>query len=118
MKRLMRKPRWSSDKVPVPAAIRRTRATTCATKAPANSRNNSQNVSVPRRPHDHPLGPRRPQRKPILCELRARRGLLFQGLDERRNDFEQVADDPVIGDLENWGVWVFIDGGNRARPLH
>ena len=38
--------------------------------------------------------------------------------DERGHDLEQIADDAVVGDLEDGGVRILIDGNNRPRPLH
>jgi len=44
--------------------------------------------------------------------------LLFEGFGERRNEFENVSDDAVIGDLEYRRVLVLVDGHDGARTLH
>src|ERR1700735_4529435 len=43
---------------------------------------------------------------------------LFEFFDQRRNNFEEVADDAVIRNLKNWRVLVFVDGGNGSRTFH
>src|ERR1700722_8460456 len=43
---------------------------------------------------------------------------LFELFNKRGNDFEEIADDAVIGNFEDGRVWVFINGGNRARSFH
>src|SRR5579859_646742 len=42
----------------------------------------------------------------------------LQFLGERGHDFENVADDAVIGDFENRRVLIFVDGDDGARALH
>src|SRR6266481_4385961 len=42
----------------------------------------------------------------------------FQGFGEGGHDFEDVADDAVIGDLENGGVRIFVDRHDGACVLH
>ena len=37
---------------------------------------------------------------------------------DRRNDLEQVADDAVVGDLENRRVGILVDRDDRVRALH
>src|SRR5437763_9656378 len=44
--------------------------------------------------------------------------LRLHGLDDRRHDLEQVADDAVVGDLEDRRVGILVDGDDRARALH
>ena len=39
-------------------------------------------------------------------------------LRQRRNDVEQIADDAVIGDLEDRCLRVFVDGDNDPRLAH
>src|SRR5260370_15831194 len=43
---------------------------------------------------------------------------LFEGFDQFGDDLEQVADDAIIGNFENRGIRVFIDGYYGSRPLH
>src|SRR5207302_8423343 len=43
---------------------------------------------------------------------------LPQFFGEGGHDFEDVADDAVVRDLEDRGVLVFIDGDDGARALH
>ena len=42
----------------------------------------------------------------------------FECLGEGGHDFEDVADDAVVGDFEDWGVLVFVDGDDGARAFH
>src|ERR1041385_306514 len=44
--------------------------------------------------------------------------LRFQRLDHGGNDFEQVADDAVLGDLEDRRVGVLVDGDDGLTALH
>src|SRR5579883_47043 len=39
-------------------------------------------------------------------------------LNQRRDDFEQIPDDSVVGDLENRSVGVLIDRDDGFRALH
>jgi hypothetical protein len=39
---------------------------------------------------------------------------LFEFLDYGGNDFEEIADDSVIGDFEDGRVLVLVDGGDGA----
>src|SRR5229473_6357778 len=43
---------------------------------------------------------------------------LLEFFGEGRDDFEQVADDSVVCDLENWRVLILVDRDNCARALH
>ena len=42
----------------------------------------------------------------------------FNFLDHHRNGFEEVADDAVVGDVEDRSFGVFVDGDDRAGVLH
>src|SRR6202042_1083197 len=47
--------------------------------------------------------------------------LLFRRLhrlSQRRNHFEQIADDSVVGHLKNWRVRILVDGDDALRALH
>src|SRR5258708_18174906 len=47
------------------------------------------------------------------------RGLgFFELVGEGGDDFEDVGDDGVVGDFEDGGVFVFVDGDDGARSLH
>ena len=78
---------------------RQNRRDTCAANAPTKVRNRIQKASVCMRP---------------LRSL----SLRLQRLDHRRHDLEQVADDAVVGDLEDWRVGILVDGDDRVRALH
>src|ERR1700739_370777 len=43
---------------------------------------------------------------------------LLQFFRKRRHDFEDVADDAVIGNFEDGGVLVLVDGHDGSRALH
>ncbi len=43
---------------------------------------------------------------------------LFQFFSKRGNDFEQIADDAVVGNFENRRVLVLVDRDDRARAFH
>src|SRR5947207_12914040 len=51
-------------------------------------------------------------------KLRGFRFFFFQSFGEGGHDFEDVADDTVIGDFKNRSVRVFVDGHDGARALH
>src|SRR4051812_7437512 len=116
--RLTRKPRSSTAKGSGAAAMRRSRRATCAANAPTPARNTIQNVRVCMLTTTDARGRSR------LAErgrgvLRPNAPLrLFQGIDYRRNDLEQIADDAVVGDLEDGRVGIFVDGGDRLRAFH
>src|ERR1700722_8352556 len=42
----------------------------------------------------------------------------FEGFGEGGHDFEDVSDDAVVGDFEDGGVLVFVDGDDGARAFH
>src|SRR5580693_4421218 len=42
----------------------------------------------------------------------------FEGFGEGGHDFEDVGDDAVVGDFEDGGVLIFVDGHDGARALH
>src|ERR1700751_5375308 len=42
----------------------------------------------------------------------------FEFLDDGGDDFEEVADNSVIGYLEDGGVLILVDGGDCARAFH
>src|SRR2546429_1407332 len=42
----------------------------------------------------------------------------FQGFGEGRHDLENVADDAVVGNFEDGGVRIFVDGDDGAGALH
>src|SRR2546430_14823879 len=42
----------------------------------------------------------------------------FQSFGQGGHDFEDVADDAVIGDFEDGRVGIFVDGDDGARALH
>jgi len=44
--------------------------------------------------------------------------LLLELGHDRGHDLEQVADDAVVGNLENGSVRILVDGNNRPRSLH
>jgi hypothetical protein len=46
------------------------------------------------------------------------RHIVFEFFDEGGNDFEEIADDAVIGDFEDGRVLILVDGGDGARALH
>ncbi len=46
------------------------------------------------------------------------RHLGLHGLDNRWHDLEQVADDAVVGDFEDRGVGILVDGDDGVRALH
>jgi hypothetical protein len=49
---------------------------------------------------------------------RVMEGLLFQSLDQLWDGLEEVSHETVVGDLEDRGVGVFIDGHNHLRAFH
>src|SRR5258707_12139197 len=42
----------------------------------------------------------------------------FQGFGEGGHDFEDVADDAVVGDFKNRGVRILVDGDDSAPAFH
>src|SRR5260370_21475426 len=42
----------------------------------------------------------------------------FQSFGEGGHDFEDVADDAVVRDFENWSVGILVDGHDGARAFH
>src|SRR6186997_34907 len=44
--------------------------------------------------------------------------LLVELGDHRRDHLEQVAGDPVVGNLEDRGLGILVDGDDRPRALH
>ena len=109
----MRTPRLSSEKVLGAAAIRRTRVATCAAKAPTNDDDSSQRTSVAiRRSTQRPQSTQRTTSL-RLCELGVQSSR-FQRRDDRRHDLEQVADDAVVGDLEDRRVGILVDRDDGA----
>src|SRR5580658_3073854 len=40
------------------------------------------------------------------------------GCGQRRDDFEEVADDSVVGHFEDGRVFIFIDGDDALRAFH
>src|SRR5579862_316109 len=42
----------------------------------------------------------------------------FEFLDDGGDDFEEVADNSIIGYLEDGGVLILVDGGYGARAFH
>ena len=49
---------------------------------------------------------------------RARMTRLLQRRDQCGHDLEQIADDAVVGDLEDRGIGILVDRHNRFRALH
>jgi hypothetical protein len=43
---------------------------------------------------------------------------LFDFFDQNRHGFKQIADDAVIGDVENRRFGVFVDGDDRSGVFH
>src|SRR4051812_20710772 len=106
--RLTRKPTSSNAKGSGAAAMRRSRRATCAANAPTPARNTIQNVRVCIVDNDRcerPLAPRSTRARVVRPNAPLR---LFQGIDYRRNDLEQIADDAVVGDLENGRVGILV----------
>src|SRR5262245_25983149 len=91
--RLTRKGTLSIENVFGAAAISWTRRATCSANAPTNARNSSQ-------------------------KTRVANGSVLHGLDDCRNDLEQVSDDPVVRDLENRRVGVLVDRHDGVRAFH
>src|SRR5215510_13755264 len=56
----------------------------------------------------------------IIWLFRRPRGArsLFQSVNQSRNDFEQIADDAVVGHFEDGRVRVLVDRGDRLGALH
>src|SRR5204863_2331848 len=91
-KRLMRKPRSSSEKVFVAAEMMRRRRWVCATNAPTPVRNSSQNARTATS--------------------------AFERFDHCRNDLEEIAHDSIIGDFEDRRVGILVDRDDGLRALH
>src|SRR6476646_10596955 len=90
-------------KCPGAAAMRRTRVATCAAKAPTNATKRTQKASVC---------------TDVVAPFRRTSSLSLERLDHGGNDFEQVADDAVLGDLEDRRVGVLVDGDDGLAALH
>src|SRR5438034_4176204 len=88
MKRVIRNPRLSMEKVFGAAAMIFTRRATCAVKAATPVRKKSQKVSVAMDRGQWPL-------RAFVSLSR------LYSLDERRHDLEQIADDAVVRNLED-----------------
>ncbi len=43
---------------------------------------------------------------------------LFEGFGQGGHHFEDVGDDAVIGDFEDGGILIFVDGDDGAGPFH
>ena len=82
---------------------------TCAANAPTNGeeqdpeRRVCHDVDASREPQSRSLGE--------LCDAAS---TAFSGLDHRRHDLEQVADDAVVGDLEDRRVGILVDRDDGA----
>src|SRR5262245_1004791 len=101
-KRWMRNGRLSSEKLFDAATMIWTRLATCAANAPTKPRKSSQNASVW-----------------ITAFERARGGgSCLDGLDDRRNDLEEIADDAVVGHFEDGRVGILVDRDDGAGALH
>src|SRR5512146_898853 len=72
-----------------------------------------------------------PKPTPLLCQLRKRnskletrnfhlrsRFCLLHFLNQRGDDLEQVADGGVVGDFEDGGFGILVDGHDGARAFH
>ena len=44
--------------------------------------------------------------------------LRLQGGHQRRDNLEQVPDDPVVGHLEDRRIWILVDRDDGLRPFH
>ena len=42
----------------------------------------------------------------------------FDSLSQRRNNFEEIADDAVVGYLKDWRFGILVDRDNALRALH
>ena len=59
------------------------------------------------------------RRPALITSLRASLPLQFaQVADNGRDDLEEVADDAVVGDLEDRRLGVAVDGDDDVRVLH
>src|SRR4029079_14078017 len=93
---------------PGAAAISRTRVATCAAKAPTKANTSSHSKSVDIRKKRLTQGP----------TAIGRHGRLpLQGCSEGGNNFEQVADNRVVGHFENWRVGIFVDRNDGVRSF-
>src|SRR5487761_1525987 len=52
------------------------------------------------------------------CPRLCRAALFFERLVKRRNDFEQIADQAVIGHLEEWRFFVLVDRDDDLGIFH
>src|SRR6187549_1686268 len=109
----------SKEKLFGAAAISWTRRATCAANAPTNPTNSNQKATIAIRTiHAEPAElAEKTVALRVLRVLRETRSSLYGG-DDRGHDLEQVADNAVVGDLEDRGVGVFVDRDDRVRTLH